>query len=429
MQVRAGTITGGLLLFFAGLLATFLYRSEFGHHCADREAFFPDAVMPNCVGKLTDEYVAPDSPPPTFGKTFEGVTPGLSVKRVSSNEYLGTENGRARHQYSKRQVWNSDETKIIIADKVLDAESLEIIDDSIGVSASFNWSNLEPSLLYGIAYRPEPNVFGSYNVENGKFTVEFVFSDYAKCSLGHGEGNLSNDDRHALLACEARDSGKLRLVSFDRVEKRVLGSLQADSKYNWGGFSQSGEYIVIENSVPGMPGRELIRYSPNLDTPVLLSTYVEHGDLGVDEQGDDVYVMIGREYLTYVRLHDGQKVIIELGGLLGKWRSWNPGFGHVSCRNIHRPGWCYISTKKRKVVGAVRIGYPQPEFRSANAECESVIRGYRALELWGFHHSTDENYNAQAKASVSPSGTKIIVTSDWGGKGEINDYVIALDPL
>ncbi len=429
MRVNARTITGGLLLLTLGLVATFLLRSEFGHHCGDRQALLPDTPMPPCLGKFTDDYAPPETPPPPLGQTNDGIYPGLTVTRVSSNDSLKTENGRARHQYSKRQVWNSNETRLVIASQVLDAATLEIVDDSIGLSASFNWSNLVPELLYGISYNPDPNVFGSYHIETKEFTEEYVFSDYQKCSLGHGEGNLSNDDRFALLTCVVSDTEGQHLVTFDRAENKVLGTLKADPKYNWAGFSQSGNYVVVENSVPGVPGRELIRYTPDLQESRLLSTYVEHGDLGVDEAGDDVYVMIGRENLTYVRLRDGQKVSIELGGLLGKWRSWNPGFGHVSCRNIHRPGWCYISTKKRKVVGAVRIGYPRPEFRSANRDGESVIRGYRALEHWGFHHSSDKDYNAQAKASVSPSGTKIIVTSDWDGRGEVNDYVIALEPL
>ena len=38
-----------------------------------------------------------------------------------------------------------------------------------------------------------------------------------------------------------------------------------------------------------------------------------------------------------------------------------------------------------------------------------------------------DSYDAQAKLSVSPSGRKIIFTSDWWGRGEINDYVISID--
>lgn len=429
MEFRAGTITGSVILLFGGLIATFLVRSEFGHHCDDRDPLIENTPMPLCVGKLTQEYQPPENSPPPVGVALPGISEGLIVTRVSSNETIGVNNGKARHQYSKRQAWNSDETRLIIAGKVLDAQTLSVIDDSIGVSASFNWSNLNKSLVYGITYRPDPNVFGSYNVETGQFIEEYVFSDFEKCRLGHGEGNLSNDDRYALLACSPKDEESVTLIAFDRIDRQILGRTNADARYNWAGFSQSGEYIVVENSVPGESGRELIRYSRHLENPTLLSTYVEHGDLGVDNDGQDVYVMIGREYLTYLRLHDGQKFRIELGGLLGKWRSWNPGFGHVSCRNIHRPGWCYVSTKNRKMVGAVRIGYPRPEFRSTNSQGESVIRGYRALEIWGYHHSSEDSYHAQAKASVSPSGTKIIVTSDWLGKGEINDYVIALELL
>ena len=93
----------------------------------------------------------------------------------------------------------------------------------------------------------------------------------------------------------------------------------------------------------------------------------------------------------------------------------HPGFGHISCRNIRRPGWCYISTRSSKQLAAVHIG------------ASKALWFNRGYENWLNHGSSYDSYTVEAQASVSPSGKQAIFTSDWDGNSPVHDYVISFD--
>jgi len=90
-------------------------------------------------------------------------------------------------------------------------------------------------------------------------------------------------------------------------------------------------------------------------------------------------------------------------------------------------GWCYLSSYEEGRVGAVRIGIADNTPIGTTYNSQPLYQGVAEFELWGFHRSSGSGYDVQAKASVSPSGRKIVVTSDIYGRGEINDYVFELN--
>jgi len=144
-----------------------------------------------------------------------------------------------------------------------------------------------------------------------------------------------------------------------------------------------------------------------------------HGDLGIDVNGDDVFVMIGEYQVSYIRLYDGLKVNLPVSD------ADNPiGQGHVSCRNIFRPGWCYISTYLGTRVAAIRIAWDGSGDEYIDYDGQPARLGVSEFEPWGFHRSTSTSYAALAKASASPSGTRVIFSSDWYGRGNISAYTL-----
>jgi len=135
-------------------------------------------------------------------------------------------------------------------------------------------------------------------------------------------------------------------------------------------------------------------------------------------------VMISWDYITYIRLKDGVRVNLDVS---------NPsspiaGHGHISCRNIHRPGWCFFSSYDESRVGAVKLGIDSSAGTYTDNRGLQVFTGLGVVEHWGFHRSSSGAYDSTPKASASPTGTKVIVTSDWYGRGEINDYTLSVLP-
>ena len=96
-----------------------------------------------------------------------------------------------------------------------------------------------------------------------------------------------------------------------------------------------------------------------------------------------------------------------------------PGSTHISAVAHHAPGWVAVS-----VVGEVDgRGVLDNELLLANTNTGEVCR-------IGHHrsHGKDgpQDYWAEPHATVSPSGTRVLFASDWGGGSIVDTYVVEL---
>ena len=381
----------------------------------------------------TGEHVFPPSRPklegtdpqkgagvPGYLEPRDGSVEGVTRTRVSDNEAFDLPNGKARHSYSKRSAWNRDETLLAVGGKLLDAQTYEIVMNFIPLSSERNWSNVDPNLMYGITYSPDPNVLSRLDVRTGEVETVRAFDEYEACSIGEAEGSLTYDDGRVVLTCEGGRASGREIVAYDIASDAVLGRAEARSDMNWAAFSPYGNWVLVENNDPNTStDEELVRYDADMTDPVKLTDDRAHGDFGIDADGDEVYVMIDWEYVFYVRLEDGARVNLQVtkdGGA-------SAGHGHLSCRNLDRPGWCYISSYDQGRAGAVRIGIANPEPVGETYGGRSLYEGFSEYQPWGYHRSSLDGYASTPKGTASPSGTSMIITSDWYGRGEINDYV------
>ena len=379
-----------------------------------------ELLLADCHASIPVIDSQPTTEPPLFRQSGSNDDARTTLRRVSDNQFFNTSNGQATHSYSRRQAWNSNETRLDIANKIVAADTLEIVVDELPLSSERVWSNTNPDWIYGLRFEQNVlNQFVRFDIAANAVDVLFTFDKQENCSIGRGEGTISNDESRVLVMCGSQENGSM-LYSLDVSNERILANKIFEEYVNWAGFSQSATYIVVESKATDSEPKKLYRYSPLLSEKTLLSSYRHHGDFGVDNNGDDVFVMIGDRFISYVRLHDAKQVRSPVTGYLNK-----AGHGHVSCRNINRPGWCYVSTYKN-VIGAVRIeessnllGLSVPDFKSA--------RAVAAFEFWGTHESSSGSYASQPKVSASPSGKQVIFTSDWHGNQEINDYIISVE--
>ncbi len=330
-----------------------------------------------------------------------------------------------RHHYSKRQAWNQDETLIDLGSRIVDAKTYQEALPYEPLSSARNWSSLNPDMLIGIRYRAKGNELVTFNVRTKEYDSIHTFDEYDKCTFGQGEGNVTGDDRRVVVTCVSDESGKTHIIAFDIAERRELGTLVAKKNLNWASFSPSGDYILVENNTYPDPAPQIIRYDPQLGSPmILLDGKSEHGDFAVNADGDEVYVMLDKSDIRYLRLADGLAVSLGKKGRLAAL-----GFGHISCRAVQRPGWCYFSTSEHKLLGAIRLGTPKPTgFPTRLTRQPSGADGV-IVEIWGYHRSSEKDYADYAKASVSPSGRSILFTSNWNGEHLDDDYILEVDAV
>jgi len=392
------------LLFLSGCLSA-------GDNCPESSNF------PNCVGEIAKNSTQTAPQDLSYAQSLSLQQGRLRLTRVSSKE---STRQHLRHHYSRRQAWNSDESMLDLSNAIIDAETLEVLLDNPDISTERVWSNLHPDILIGIRYNPKPIELARFNVRTKNYKVLHEFTDYDRCTLGQGEGNQSNDDQFIVVTCTKSDK-TTDIIAFDLNKNRILGSIEAQSNLNWASVTPSGSYIVVENNSANDLNSELIRYDIDLSNRVFLMKHPAHGDLSLDDFGNDVHTMITSKHIYYIRIKDRAKVQLPIEN-----RSIKFGSGHISCRNLGRPGWCYLSAHASGHIGAIKIGGfddASSELRGLDAQ---IRRGPKAWEHWGYHNSSSKNYRAQAKASVSPTGKKIIFSSDWNG-ADVNEYVITLD--
>lgn len=350
---------------------------------------------------------------------------GTYLVRVSDQRAFKTKHHWLRNTYAKNQAWNSDGTRLLLgyddAGVLLDGESYRDLGVRIPRSESGVWSNVDPDVFYNVS----SNALVRYSVASGTETVLRTFPGYDSVSIGRGEGSPSNDDRTLVLLAGGADG--TTVLSYDPVANQVLGTLPlgiAGDSLDWAAASQSGAYVALHWSQSGVGSRRGVDlYDRNLQPVRQLHPVSEHGDFGIDPAGNEVYVTF--DYgdssaealrLLAVRLRDGRvHTVIRM-----PWTGT-----HVSCRNLDRPGWCYVSDANASAELAEDAGYDEVY--------AVLLDGSGIVQRFAHSHQPPEgDYGGHAMAVPSRDGTRVLFASSWRDeKAPVYAYVAGagLPPL
>ena len=321
----------------------------------------------------------PTIPRPGYLQPITDPVFGTKVTRISDEStFGGSANHRLQHLYSKTQPWNSDMTLIQMhgARVILDAKTYQVIK----IQSSKNeakWSTVDPNILYYVS----GNQFRKWNVRTDTDTVLHTFAE-GNISMGNYEGNISIRDRYVLL-----NVGTLAIV-YDITNDVVIAKNDL-GPMDWATISQSGNYVV---SRPDPQALGVLVYDRNLNLLRKIFNKGQHGDVGYDTAGNEVYAQMCP--MQMARLDNGQ--VTSLGADL---------CGHLSTRNYLRPGWALVTDG------------------SSNGEVFAIkLDGSKTVERFAHGRTSGSNYDAQAKGVVSPDGSKVMWNSDWGS-GTVYAYV------
>jgi len=319
------------------------------------------------------------------------------------------------HKYAKTQVWNADQTKYkILSWKVYDASNYQEI-QSLSDMYPCYWSNSNPDLIWSFR---ENGVVKKHFVSSNNTQVIATIQGYDYVQLGPGEGNIDNNDKYVALVGK-KTNGDLDIIIFNLQTSQIEntrtfagawgnGGLGFPDYIDWVSVSQSGNYVVINwNNNLGQNnyytdqngdnhyGVEVYDAS-NLQFQNRIVLYGNHGDLGYAVDGGEVYVQF---YGVY---GGGTIYMYKLDGSGTTVLSTNQDFGvtgHISCRNINRPGWAYVTESEiaqTAQIVAVKLD---------NSEL---------VEHFGHHFSSAGSYEQSSMAVASPNGDKICFKSDFG---------------
>ncbi|HNT25078.1 MAG TPA: hypothetical protein PKM21_11970 [Anaerolineales bacterium] len=378
--------------------------------------FLPLVVGPAngnlCAGLVTDLADHPMTPlaKPALGQAVLDPQFGTVIRRISE---VGGQ-GVIKPLYSPMQAWSAGETYLLLyqvdgGHLLYDGQTyqyLRQIDIDPPDIEQVYWSTSDPDSLYWIG----GNVLYRYRVSSDSSQPLHTIDSCPGAVRADSHAWISWDARYLGLYCAETDTAFL----YDIEAGAVLGSL-APADGNAPFISASGRLAYWLGNVLD-PSMNILR-SLDLGNPG------EHSSLGRLANGHDTFNLVqydpgpgGSEegtLLTFDMTDGTYRVIV--GPQTGY--PYPPSGTHISAPVYERPGWVFVSI----------IGDPSgarlldQELLLANTNPGGTVcrighhRSQEAQEYWGEPH-----------VSGSPSGTRALFASDWGGGPSVDTYVIEL---
>lgn len=347
----------------------------------------------NIMETTWNEYLPPTNTPQYLIPFLN--EQGNEVVRISDAEVFGVTGQNLRHHYSLDQPWNSDGSLIKLAGypaAILDGESYELLYWR-NIPSSATWSNLDPFKMYGTS----GNSIVSFNVITNVSTTLKTFPLYEEIDYGINKGNITNNDKYMPILGKVKDV--IELIVYDIELNKIHAQVRLPSRPNWITISPLGNYALVHYS-----SVRVDVYDIDLtQDPRAITNFTSHSDLGIDAFGNEVYIAFGdvetrlnNYYMKMVRLSDGVTTpLFYYSNGNGVWH------GHISARNINRPGWAYVSEGCCETVGKREI-------------FAIKLDGSNTIKRFGYHH-TNKNlgYGHGAMAVPNRDGSKVMFASNW----------------
>lgn len=405
--------------------------------------------VPDPLAAENPRYLLIPIPVPAPGKPFADARFGTRLMRV-------TQEGGARHEYSRHDPFNKDQSLILLRhpDRFGIYRTRSVPYDS---RANFvrevdveepRWDRDAPDRLWGL------QGFRIVTVEasTGRSVVVKDFARDPKVGpvlkaepdlyrvTTRDEGEASLDGRYwAFLLQGSKEDYRARyLLCWDRRQDRVLGLhrlRKEESRIDWVGMSPLGTWVLVgadwDNGgrLAGlvMADRELTRFHR-------LDYATAHADVGLDADGREVVVMQNNrtDYIDLIPLDFRTKPILEGGGSYkgtnrtplirlfyssGSPASLQSGV-HISC---NCPGYCVVST----VTG--------PGLKEQNWLDRTITlvrldpRRPKVFYLAKVHNTTKE-YWEETHAAITNDGSRVVWASNGGQDvGKSRAFLMRLD--
>jgi hypothetical protein len=402
------SISAFLLLLPGG--AVNLHAQFITHH---NPLFMPATARPAVGVSVTD---------PVFGTTVKRLTNALTSGSLG-----------IAPQYSKRQAWNANDSLMLLLNcddgyfSLYDGNTGQFIrpldDPPVGGEDVF-W---HPTNKYRIIYAGD-SILYSYDIRTNERTPLHVFTAYTWINT-RGEGNLSNDGRYYAFIGQNYDYGTGEvtfsdIVVYDLVMDQVIALMPVthDSTagaIDWISISPSGNYVVVDHSDSDSARHHGVEvYDRNLNFLWQRPVGAGHSDLGLDTYNQDFLVKdvygVDSNVMRICKYRLSNGVSTTLLTL-----DWTFDM-HLSCRNVNRPGYCFVSTFD--YIG--RLTDDSLSWLPFEDEVFALkLDGSGYTERIAHHHSKrfstytpnpdSSVYWAEPHATVNRSGTKILWGSNW----------------
>ena len=353
-------------------------------------------------------YVASPAIPavPAMLSPVADPTWGTHVTRVSNV------NG-VTNEYSRSPAWNADQSLILLpgpgsSSELHDGTTYAKVRGLPRLPGYAHWAYTDPNKIFG-TYNGDPH-FYACDARTDAMSVVHNFSGYSEVSLGDGEGNVSDDDKTvALMTKSAAGNGAL---VYDLASGNIVATVNwGSSRPNNVSVSHSGQFVIVSWGPDGSGLTQGLWLYSRLLVPIRqLTMTARHGDHCLDSAGHDLWVQCTNGVEMW-RLDDGTHPALNLP----KPNAFE--YGHLSGRNVGRPGWAYLST----------YDWGSTSGRPGRDQLVAIkLDGSGTVEVFGFANHRSTSYSEQPHATPSRDGKRVCFNSEWGAPGTVYAYVAGL---
>jgi hypothetical protein len=325
------------------------------------------------------------------------------------------------HRYSSAQAWNADQTLLVISNG---CHGLCFLDGQTYVplfrrqkTAGCEWHPKNPDLMICVGGA----TISLWAPRTDGLEVIYATTIYRELRFGPSKGNPSRDGNRIVVRAATFD-GKFDAFVFDIAARFKFPAIHLDElpgKNDACTISPLGTYAVCMQELPGEVNNAFIFSADGK----MVQSWSEHhrpghGDMTVDDDGDEVYVGISKSepdkyHVIKRRLKDG--VVTSLAPF---------GEGqHVSLRAVTKPQWAFVSYAGDPSEVALH-----PDWAPFAQEVIALrIDGSGVFRRIAQTRNAPYDYWSETHASPSPDGSQVIWSSNWGMPGgPTSDFVTRL---
>ncbi|MDI1451993.1 hypothetical protein [Polyangium sp. 6x1] len=367
-----------------------------------------------CAGLVNDKEAHPMTALPKPALLQEVVDPefGTKIRRITD---VGS--GIIKPLYSPTQAWNADETLLLLykvgaGHKLYDGKTyafLKDLDIHPPDLEQVYWSTTEPDVFFYI----DGNKLIRYHVSTDEKEVLHTLDNCPGQVTADSHGWISWDANYLGLQCQG--TGESFIYRLDTGT--ITGTTKETPDFGPPRIGATGKLALWDVNVVDQE-MKVVR---KLDLSV-----VEHSCLGRTADGHDTFNSVvfdpgpqgsGVGTLVTHDMTDGTSRVI-IGPDTGY--PYPPTGTHLSAEIYKNPGWVFLS-----IVGDTSgKGLLDQELLLVDTNPGGKACRIAHHRSWGKEGPND--YWGEPHVTGSPSGTRAVFASDWGGGATVDTYVVEL---
>jgi hypothetical protein len=377
-----------------------------------------DAPQDLCSGLVQDTLAHPMTAvaKPAVGQAYVDPQFGTTIRRISDAAAAGA--GDVIPVYSTIQAWNADESYLFLyhvgggSHHLYDGKTyahLKPLNISPADLEQVYWDTVDPKILY---YANGRRLY-RFNVDTDVATVVHDFATAPSSCTSSLSGGVdpmwtSWDSTHFGFVCGSK------VFSYDKASDTVgaVATLTTGGNAPMPAPSGANYYLNVSDTAGQIRDADM----------TLLRTLAgfqsaEHATLGTSDGVDTLFAV------QFDGTPSGTVVAVDMTtgarrAIVGPSTGYPypPSGTHLSAVAYKAPGWL-TSSIIGSASGATLLSQ---EIILVNANTGGTV--CRVAN----HRSTGTDYWAEPHATISPSGTRILFGSDWGGGAVVDAYVVEL---